>query len=141
MRKLRKNDYVNNRRYVGLCPFCDSKVVITSTGEICTGESKLKLLDVIKSYKEAVDKDKFLENISDIEKFLEYVNFGIPECPSRGLLDFSRTKQYITDPIAVKQLERRLNRKLKEEELEPGNVFVVNGQNYVLPLVEFPYDF
>lgn len=144
MKSLRRNKNVVNKRFDNLCPHCNSKLLTIEEVIVCSGENLKYWKQEIDSYLLLNDNDRqnYLMGISNKDKFLDYVENGVPECIlNNDLSMFSKKqKQMIADPIAVIRLERALKRILSDEEKEQDYVFNLEGKEFKLPMVEFPGD-
>lgn len=144
MKPLRRNKNVVDKRFNNLCSQCNSRLLNVDGISICSGENLEYWKKEIDSYLLLNPKEQqnYLMGISDKGTFLSYIDSGIPECYLSNDLSIFNKKQklLIPDPIAVIHLERTLKRSLSDEEKEQDYVFILEGKEFKLPMLEFPGD-
>lgn len=133
----------NYRSVSHLCPNCFSTLSQTPQGSmICTG-------DRLDQWREEYQKlmklssdqiNAFLNNLDNPSRFKE-LGSTVPGQPCGNSSKLSHVAPLnsvrIPDPMAVTRLERKLQRRLSEEELDEDYVF---EDGYTLPFVNFPED-
>lgn len=134
----------NHKRINTICPNCASTLALNDDNNwFCTGD-KLKIWESeFKNYydMENAEKAEYLHKISENSRFLELYDFwvysyekGSPEEFSCGYTNdlfpiISTIQTNIPDPLVTKRIERKLGRKLTQEELcGEVELFQHNGQ-------------
>lgn len=123
------------------CPNCLSSLLINKKGYYeCSGnnlhywEEQFKLYDTMSSSEKAI----YLDNMSDKSSFLElHLKWSFKDADGhrsnfncgyshRTYSPVNRLRTKMRDPVAVRAKEKKLNRKLTEEELKE------------IPIINFP---
>lgn len=142
-KKVKRGNY---RSVSNLCPNCFSTLNQDITGALsCSGDRMKAWQEEITKFKALTedDKDNYLTKFDNPSKFLELVNsINGQDCGFSTKISHVVPSQTvrIPDPVAVKRLERTLQRVLMEEELYEEHTFLVDNKPYKLPYVNFPDD-
>lgn len=138
---------MKNARLVSVfCPNCFSTLDVQVNGsKSCSGD-KLKFwkeeAEKFLSLEEA-ERQAYLNALSEPDKFLQIVaNKDDLKCEySSNITGVSSSYSFrIPDPLAVSSLEKKLKRKLTEEDLQEDKEFIIDSKPYKLPFVNFPED-
>jgi hypothetical protein len=144
MYKRRSTKRGNYRSVSSLCPNCFSTLTTDEAGAItCSGDRIKSWQDEFDKFKalSEIDKKKYLAELDNPKRFLELAGtLGSQDCGFSTKISHvvPNYSVRIPDPIAVRAMERKLQRLLTEEELDEKYIFE-NG--YKLPFTQFPEDF
>ena len=147
MEKQRRIKNGSPRSLLNFCPNCSSRLTVNENKEtVCSGDK----LDFLKKEAAAFitmnndERIKYLSDLDNPSRFLELVNIntGDVSCSFNNRISHTMADNsvLIPDPMAVTRLERKLSRRLTEEELEEGHEFYLDSKLYLLPFVRFPDD-
>lgn len=143
--KQRKVNYVPHKSSSSLCPNCLSEMIFQDSKYVCSGNRFSVWKTEIEKFKQLSEAEQlnYLNNIANPSKFLEMIdNISTFECSTSNRMNNTIPSQStrIPDPIAQNKLEKALNRKLTDQEMEEGFIFEVNGKRLTLPFINFPDD-
>jgi hypothetical protein len=144
MREKRITKRGNYRNVANLCPNCFSTLQQDAQGKtICSGDRLSTWQAEFEKYQNLTEDQKadYLDKLGNPEKFLELTgSLSAVDCGySSKISHVAPTHSIrIPDPIAVRSLERKLQRNLTEEELDEEYEFLVEGKLFKLPFCQFP---
>lgn len=136
----------NYRSVSNLCPNCFSTLGQDQNGAIiCSGDRMKAWHEEFKKFNGLSEEEQadYLSKLDDPDRFLELASsLSGNDCGFSTKISHVAPNQSIRipDPLAVMRLERTLQRKLSEDELDEEHVFEVEGKPYRLPFVNFPED-
>lgn len=136
----------NYRSVSNLCPNCFSTLTSDSNGAvICSGDRMAAWQAEFEKFKALSEdeQDQYLAKLDDPDRFLELVgSLNSQDCGFSTKINHvvSSHSTRIPDPLAVSRLERALQRRLTEDELDEDHIFQINGKEYRIPFVNFPED-
>lgn len=136
----------NYRSVSNLCPNCFSTLGQDAAGAIICSGDRMKAWHEQFAKFNAMDDDakaEYLGKLDDPDRFVELAtSLNGHDCGFSTKISHVAPNHSvrIPDPLAVMRLERTLQRRLSEDELDEEHVFQVEGKPYRLPFVNFPDD-